>query len=638
MCTSHRQCRVHEHTIAAAAANSAARTDTETTDALGTSERLSVDRRQVDKEGYESYCIPVKEEILDFVVIGNGPSGICLSYMLSGNWPYYTWNSDEEMLHARLMEEPEASLVQQDLEFLSDGMEGRSNNPVSLLFDTLQRPKADLGLDLESNLTWRLNEDKAVKHVVLGQGGPGGVWQTLDGNLKTVSLGAWMQLPSLSMPEWEQHSTDLAEKRTRVSSVAEYYTDYVKIKGLEKNFRNYTVVTKVRRLNPAEICKLTLKNCDKNKTTPSDIVDNSNTTKDNDYSTKNEDLKDSIDKESVESRANIFPAASKLSDIPEDIHNDERISGDSKSMAGYKENDELESSYEDDGNKITGCDTSEKEEGEDKLVICCECDDCTALEPGACPLDNTWEHEELFTMEDDDLSSVCSSLTQHSFSPVREAREPGAGCQRSASCSSCAFMGQDNGQDLSATSREQNVAPAGYNSLNIPIPMTEEMICPSWDPIINPYLFSFPSESCMAASASQGCRSFQRMSSLQASGRSYAQRSSYQPPADSYSDSIRCESVSPLPTLFEVTGFEMSPCDKTQTTPFKYLTQNVVLATGLNKPNKLQVPGEDLNFVFHKLSDLEAAVGNGGITPNSDPIMIIGAGLTAADAIISAQV
>ena len=52
--------------------------------------------------------------------LGNGPSGICLSYMLSGNWPYYTWNSDEEMLHARLMEEPEASLVQQDLEFLSD--------------------------------------------------------------------------------------------------------------------------------------------------------------------------------------------------------------------------------------------------------------------------------------------------------------------------------------------------------------------------------------------------------------------------------------------------------------------------------------------------------------------------------------
>jgi hypothetical protein len=40
--------------------------------------------------------------------------------MLSGNWPYYTWNDEDEMLHARLMEEPEASLVEQDLEFLSD--------------------------------------------------------------------------------------------------------------------------------------------------------------------------------------------------------------------------------------------------------------------------------------------------------------------------------------------------------------------------------------------------------------------------------------------------------------------------------------------------------------------------------------
>ena len=36
--------------------------------------------------------------------------------------------------------------------------------------------------------------------------------------------------------------------------------------------------------------------------------------------------------------------------------------------------------------------------------------------------------------------------------------------------------------------------------------------------------------------------------------------------------------------------------------------------------------------------DLDAAVASGGITSNSDPIMIIGAGLTAADAIISAQV
>jgi hypothetical protein len=48
---------------------------------------------------------------------------------------------------------------------------------VSLLFDALQRPEADLGLDLPSLLEWRQLPDKRVDHVVLGRGGPGGVWR-----------------------------------------------------------------------------------------------------------------------------------------------------------------------------------------------------------------------------------------------------------------------------------------------------------------------------------------------------------------------------------------------------------------------------------------------------------------------------
>ena len=56
--------------------------------------------------------------------LGNGPSGIALSYMLSGNWPYYTGlqgqtQDDFLYLNARLMEEPDLSLVEQDLQFLS---------------------------------------------------------------------------------------------------------------------------------------------------------------------------------------------------------------------------------------------------------------------------------------------------------------------------------------------------------------------------------------------------------------------------------------------------------------------------------------------------------------------------------------
>ena len=54
------------------------------------------------------------------VLAGNGPSGIMLSYMLSGHWPHYTGHSQDELLHARLMAKPDLSLVEQDLQFLSE--------------------------------------------------------------------------------------------------------------------------------------------------------------------------------------------------------------------------------------------------------------------------------------------------------------------------------------------------------------------------------------------------------------------------------------------------------------------------------------------------------------------------------------
>jgi len=56
----------------------------------------------------------------DLVIIGNGPSGIALSYFLTGNWPYYKGESKDEFLHTRLQVEPHLSLVEQDLQFLSD--------------------------------------------------------------------------------------------------------------------------------------------------------------------------------------------------------------------------------------------------------------------------------------------------------------------------------------------------------------------------------------------------------------------------------------------------------------------------------------------------------------------------------------
>ena len=62
------------------------------------------------------------------------------------------------------------------------GLEGRSNNPVSLLLDALQKPEADLGLELPSLLEWRQVEEGKVDHIVLGRGKPGGIWQVSIGS------------------------------------------------------------------------------------------------------------------------------------------------------------------------------------------------------------------------------------------------------------------------------------------------------------------------------------------------------------------------------------------------------------------------------------------------------------------------
>jgi len=115
---------------------------------------------------------------------------------------------------------------------------------------------------------------------------------------------------------------------------------------------------------------------------------------------------------------------------------------------------------------------------------------------------------------------------------------------------------------------------------------------------------------------------------------------------EDYCNSLKClkSQVSQLSrccpdadTLFGVTGWQQEP-GQTQPTQFRYMTKNVVLATGMaDIPNRLNVPGEDLPFVLHKLSQLNHLVKSGDLSPDSDPVLIVGAGLSAADAVIAAQ-
>lgn len=71
---------------------------------------------------------------------------------------------------------------------------------------------------------------------------------------------------------------------------------------------------------------------------------------------------------------------------------------------------------------------------------------------------------------------------------------------------------------------------------------------------------------------------------------------------------------------------------------FQYVTPNVVLAIGgYDLPNRMNVPGESLPFVVKSLQAMEQLISSEQLTSKSEPVLIVGAGLSAADAIIAAH-
>ncbi|KAL1512781.1 hypothetical protein ABEB36_002312 [Hypothenemus hampei] len=183
----------------------------------------------------------------EVVVIGNGPSGIIVSLMLSGRLPIINSNEHpDEMLTNRLKTIKSPNLIQQDLAFLAQGLEGRSTNPVSLLMDALLHPCADLGLDLEPLLNFQ-SVGKEIDHVVLGRGPPGGSWHRIDPDVLTLSLGSWMALPGKPFPACTSN-----EKRAFARDVASYYENYVREMGLDEYFVNEILVNSVIDLSNNE--------------------------------------------------------------------------------------------------------------------------------------------------------------------------------------------------------------------------------------------------------------------------------------------------------------------------------------------------------------------------------------------------
>uniref|UniRef100_G3NH80 Oxidative stress induced growth inhibitor 1 n=1 Tax=Gasterosteus aculeatus TaxID=69293 RepID=G3NH80_GASAC len=79
-------------------------------------------------------------------------------------------------------------------------------------------------------------------------------------------------------------------------------------------------------------------------------------------------------------------------------------------------------------------------------------------------------------------------------------------------------------------------------------------------------------------------------------------------------------------------------CAVSEEVPFSFYAHNVVLATGTHDiPARLGVEGESLPYVCHSFWELEAAISRGELDQSSDPVLVVGAGLTAADAVLAAH-
>ncbi|XP_013852078.1 oxidative stress-induced growth inhibitor 2 isoform X3 [Sus scrofa] len=149
-----------------------------------------------DNLGRKVKAMPLVEETslledssvtLPVVVIGNGPSGICLSYMLSGYRPYLSSEAihPNTILHSKLEEARHLSIVDQNME----------------------------------------------------------------GSRLTISFGNWMELPGLKFKDWvSTKRRNLKGDRVMPEEIARYYKHYVKVMGLQKNFRENTYITSVSRL------------------------------------------------------------------------------------------------------------------------------------------------------------------------------------------------------------------------------------------------------------------------------------------------------------------------------------------------------------------------------------------------------
>ena len=163
---------------------------------------------------------------LDSIIIGAGPSGLGASIALAGWRPRYVNRCALENIELmnRLQRDGQLSLAK--FPMLAEGLSGRSNNPLALLFDALQHPGVDLGWSSPSCLDLVHDPEAELSHVVIDDAQFGGSWHSMHDATRTLSPGPWMELPGYPLAEFltaRGRSAAAAAARQSRRLIAEYY-------------------------------------------------------------------------------------------------------------------------------------------------------------------------------------------------------------------------------------------------------------------------------------------------------------------------------------------------------------------------------------------------------------------------------
>lgn len=185
---------------------------------------------------------------VDTVVVGNGPSALILSYILHGNTPYYnpTKPHPDPILHNKLSDSP--CLLDADVHNLTAHFPASRLSystqalPINVLLDTLIRPLADTDPgEFNACLEWRLEAERKVSHVVLGNTTQvGGQWAnnpvSASWDIGALSYAEMLSLPGYSFEDHYKStrgcSLPLFHRPTR-REVAEYLAAYYKEVGIQ---------------------------------------------------------------------------------------------------------------------------------------------------------------------------------------------------------------------------------------------------------------------------------------------------------------------------------------------------------------------------------------------------------------------